>query len=59
MRIYFLWGSIKNYQNDLKKSLVALIKQEIVEGKSGIKYSGEKDITLEHFQDTNNIFFIT
>jgi DNA helicase-2/ATP-dependent DNA helicase PcrA len=37
--------------NDLKKSLVALIKQEIVEGKSGIKYSGEKDITLEYFQD--------
>jgi DNA helicase-2/ATP-dependent DNA helicase PcrA len=47
----FLWSSIKNYQNDLKKSLVALIKQEIVEGKSGIKYSGEKDITLEYFQD--------
>ena len=47
----FLWGSIKNYQNDLKKSLVALIKQERAEKKSGIKYSGEKDITLEYFQD--------
>jgi DNA helicase-2/ATP-dependent DNA helicase PcrA len=30
----FLWSSIKNYQNDLKKSLVALIKQEIAEEKS-------------------------
>lgn len=47
----FLWSSIKNYQNDLKKSLVALIKQEIAEEKSGIKYSGEEDITLEYFQD--------
>jgi DNA helicase-2/ATP-dependent DNA helicase PcrA len=47
----FLWSSIKNYQNDLKKSLVALIKQEIAEEQSGIKYSGEKDITLEYFQD--------
>ncbi len=43
----FLWSSIKNYQNDLKKSLVALIKQE----KAGIKYFGEEDITLEYFQD--------
>jgi hypothetical protein len=33
------------------KSLVALIKQERAEKKSGIKYSGEKDITLEYFQD--------
>jgi len=47
----FLWNSIKNYQNDLKKSLVALIKQEKEEEKSGVKYSGEKDITLEYFQD--------
>lgn len=47
----FLWNSIKNYQNDLKKSLVALIKQEKEEKKSGIKYSGEEDITLEYFQD--------
>lgn len=47
----FLWSSIKNYQNDLKKSLVALIKQEIAKEKSGIKYSGEEDITLEYFQD--------
>jgi hypothetical protein len=30
---------------------VALIKQEIAEEQSGIKYSGEKDITLEYFQD--------
>jgi hypothetical protein len=33
------------------ENLVALIKQEIAEEKSGIKYSGEKDITLEYFQD--------
>ncbi len=47
----FLWNSIKNYQNDLKKSLVALIEQEKAEEKSGIKYSGEEDITLEYLQD--------
>lgn len=47
----FLWSSVKNYQNDLKKSLVALIKQEKTEEKSSIKYSGEEDITLEYFQD--------
>ena len=47
----FLWNSIKNYQNDLKKSLVALIKQEIAEEKSGIKYSGKENITLEYFQN--------
>jgi len=47
----FLWKSIKNYQNDLKKSLVALIKQEKKEEKSGIKYSGEIDINEEYLQD--------
>ena len=47
----FLWGSIKNYQNDLKKSLVALIKLEIEKEKSGIKYSGEEDISIEYLQD--------
>lgn len=46
----FLWNAIKNYQNDLKKSLVALIKQEKADEKSGIKYSGEEDITLEFLQ---------
>ncbi|MCD4677337.1 MAG: ATP-dependent helicase [Desulfobacula sp.] len=47
----FLWNSIKNYQNDLKKSLVALIKMEREEDKSGIKYSGEEDISIEYLQD--------
>ena len=47
----FLWKSIKNYQNDLKKSLVALIEQEKKEEKSGIKYSGEIDINEEYLHD--------
>jgi len=47
----FLWKSIKNYQNDLKKSLVALIEQEKKEEKTGIKYSGEKDITEAYLRD--------
>ncbi len=47
----FLWNSIKNYQNDLKKSLVALIKMEREEEKSGIKYSGEEDISIKYLQD--------
>ena len=47
----FLWNSIKNYQNDLKKSLVALIKMEKEEDKSGIKYSGEEDISIEYLKD--------
>ncbi len=47
----FLWKSIKNYQNDLKKSLVALIEQEKIEDKSGIKYSGEIDINEEYLRD--------
>ena len=47
----FLWNSIKNYQNDLKKSLIALIKMEREEDKSGIKYSGEEDISFEYLQD--------
>lgn len=47
----FLWNSIKNYQNDLKKSLVALIKMEREKEKSGIKYSGEENISIEYFQD--------
>jgi DNA helicase-2/ATP-dependent DNA helicase PcrA len=47
----FLWNSIKNYQNDLRKSLVALIKMEREEEKSGIKYSGEEDISIEYLQD--------
>lgn len=47
----FLWNSIKNYQSDLKKSLVALIKMERKEDKSGIKYSGEEDISIEYLQD--------
>lgn len=47
----FFWNSIKNYQSDLKKSLVALIKMEREEDKSGIKYSGEEDISIEYLQD--------
>jgi len=47
----FLWKSIKNYQNDLKKSLVALIEQEKTEEKTGIKYSGEIDINEEYLRD--------
>ncbi|PKP60406.1 ATP-dependent helicase [Candidatus Atribacteria bacterium HGW-Atribacteria-1] len=47
----FLWKSIRNYQNDLKKSLVALIEQEKKEEESGIKYSGEIDINKEYLRD--------
>ena len=47
----FLWKSLKNYQNDLKKSLVALIEQEKTEEKTGIKYSGEIDINEEYLRD--------
>lgn len=47
----FLWKSIKNYQSDLKKSLVALIEQEKTEEKTGIKYSGEIDINEEYLHD--------
>jgi len=47
----FLWKSIRNYQNDLKKSLVALIEQEKKEEKSGIKYFGEIDINEEYLCD--------
>ena len=47
----FLWKSIKNYQNDLKISLVALIEQEKTEEKTGIKYSGEIDINEEYLRD--------
>ena len=47
----FLWKSIKNYQNDLKKSLVALIEQEKKEKNSGIKYSGETDINKAYLCD--------
>ena len=32
----FLWNSIKNYQNDLKKSLIDLIKKENEEETTGI-----------------------
>jgi DNA helicase-2/ATP-dependent DNA helicase PcrA len=35
----------------ISRAIPALIKQERAEKKSGIKYSGEKDITLEYFQD--------
>lgn len=47
----FLWKSIKNYQNDLKKSLIALIELEKKEEKSGIKYSGEIDINEAYLRD--------
>lgn len=47
----FLWKSIKSYQKDLKKSLVALIEQEKTEEKTGIKYSGEMDINEEYLCD--------
>ncbi|AYQ56454.1 UvrD/REP helicase [Bathymodiolus thermophilus thioautotrophic gill symbiont] len=47
----FLWKSIKNYQNDLKKSLVDLVIMEKEVEKSGIKYTGEKDISIEYLQD--------
>lgn len=47
----FLWKSIMNYQNDLKKSLVALIEQEKKEEKTGIKYSGEIDINEAYLRD--------
>ena len=47
----FLWNSIKNYQNDLKKSLIDLIKKENEEEKTGIKYTGEEDISIDYLKD--------
>jgi len=41
----FLWSQIKNYQKDLKKALIALIENQV------INYVGEITLTIEYLND--------
>jgi len=43
----FLWDTIQSFQNDLKKSLVELIKNET------LKYPGKSEVTGDLFKDMN------
>lgn len=43
----FLWDTIQSFQNDLKKSLVELIKNK------SLKYSSESEVTVDLFNDKN------
>lgn len=47
----FLWFCIKQYQKDLKSSLIELIEKEKEEEKTGIKYKGEENLTVDYFAD--------
>ena len=47
----FLWSCIKQYQKDLKSSLIALIEKEKEKEKTGIKYEGEENLTVDYFAD--------
>lgn len=47
----FLWDSIKNYQKELKESLVELINMEKQEARTGIKYKGNLSIKEDYFSD--------
>ncbi len=51
----FLWDIIKNFQTNLKKSLVALIEKEKVEKKTGIRYSGNLTLDKDYFIDIEKI----
>lgn len=51
----FLWDIIKNFQTNLKKSLVELIEKEKVEEKTGIRYSGSLTLDIEYFIDIEKI----
>jgi DNA helicase-2/ATP-dependent DNA helicase PcrA len=51
----FLWDIIKNFQTNLKKSLVELIEKEKVEEKTGIRYSGNLTLDKNYFIDIERI----
>ncbi|TFB10220.1 ATP-dependent helicase [Candidatus Marinimicrobia bacterium MT.SAG.2] len=46
----FLWDIIKNYQNDLKISLLALLRKEKEKENTGIKYFGDQNLNSELYQ---------
>ena len=45
----FLWSCIKHYQEDVKLALLDLIEHEKKEARSGIKYDGDEDLSIEYF----------
>ena len=47
----FLWSCIKQYQKDLKLSLIELIEKEKEKEKTGIKYEGDENLTVDYFAD--------
>lgn len=47
----FLWDVIKNYQNNLKISLLSLIEKESEEEKTGIKYSGNQILNSDFYKN--------
>lgn len=47
----FLWDTIKIYQNNIKIALIDLIMMEKEIEKSGIKYSGDKELNTAYFTE--------
>ena len=47
----FLWSCIKQYQTELKLSLLTLIQEEKKKPRSGIKYDGDEELSYEYFEN--------
>ncbi len=45
----FLWDEIKDYQKNLKQTVLVLISEEVVTTGAGLNYSGENPITEDSF----------
>ncbi|MHB8064339.1 MAG: UvrD-helicase domain-containing protein, partial [Ruminiclostridium sp.] len=45
----FLWDEIKDYQKNLKQTVLALISEEVATTGTGLSYSGENPITEDSF----------
>ena len=46
----FVWDIIKNYKNNLISAIIELVNKEKEEPKSGIRYSGDNEISIEAYK---------
>ena len=53
----FLWDIIKNYQKEIKTSIVELINRGNMQKENGISYSGDIEITQEYMESIDKITY--
>ena len=47
----FLWSCIKQYQEELKQSLIIMIRNEKEKAGTGIRYEGDQDLTYDYYSN--------